>query len=193
LIGYKDDNNVLVDQFSVSFHKVTADGIDPEGSLLINSVPSDHRGADLTGERIDINIDRSNLVEFRKSILTIVKLMVKYNAFIVVNEGPGITSRNVLYLSLRKFLTEEYVKTSYTGNSISGTLTNSGNSLYSTGHLLYDGEIWNSDNIFPIYAFIDGKNIDSWILAYFNQLSISYNTPDQRYSDINEYIAFKTP
>ena len=94
LWNYKDGTH---NQFSVSFHKTIYDGVDPENSLLINSIPSDLRGSDLTGEKIDIAINCANYVGFRRAIAIIVKYMVKYNAFIIVNEGPGITSRYVLY------------------------------------------------------------------------------------------------
>lgn len=191
LINYKDDNDNLVNKFSVSFHKPTYDGIDPDGSLLINSIPFDSRGTDLTGERIDINIDRSNLVEYRKSIATIIKLMVKYNAFIIVNEGHGKTSRHVLYLSLKKFLTNQYITTSFTGNSISGTLTSSGNTLYSVEHESYDNQIWTSSNVFPIHMFKDGQDLDVWILDYLDQLARSFKSSDNRYSNIDEFISLK--
>lgn len=155
----------------------------PSSSLLLNSIPFNERGSDLTGEKIDILIDRSNPLEFRKAILSCIKYMVKYNSLPIVKVGNSESIFHALYLSLDKFLTNDYNTTSFTGNSIQGDLTPFANNLYLTEKEEFD-KIWKSDKIFPIYAFKDAENFDKWLIEYFASLSASYQTSDDRYSNI---------
>ncbi|HDZ17780.1 hypothetical protein LCGC14_1574810 [marine sediment metagenome] len=191
LWNFQDDSGNSVNRFSVSFHKATYDGVDPEGSLLINSIPGDLRGDDLaqySGERLDFSINWQDPAEFRRTVLSIVKYMVKYNAFIKVDVGLSGSGKHALYLSLDKFLTNDYVTTSFTGDSILGHLTNYANSLYTAEQALGENDeekydnIWTSDNIFPIYVFKDATDLDTWMLRYFESLANSYQTSDNRYS-----------
>lgn len=187
LWNFKDEQGNPANQFSVSFHKTTYDGIDSENSLLLNSVPHNVRGSDLTGEKIDILIDRSNPLEFRKAILSCIKYMVKYNSFSIVKVGNSESFIHALYLSLDKFLTNKYIATSFTGNSIQGDLTPFANNLYLTEKEEYDN-IWDADKLFPIYAFKDAENFDQWLIEYFASLSATYQTSDDRYSSIKELM-----
>ncbi len=67
-------------------------------------------------------------------------------------------------------------------------MTNYANSLYAAEQSLGNDDdqkyenIWNSEIIFPIYAFKDASEFDDWILRYFESLAASYHTTDNRYS-----------
>jgi len=174
--------------FYLTLYRLTAAGVQKGESLLKTQIRESYRGSDLTGTTIKIELDRGNqdsIITFRKSIASVIKYMVKYNAFISIKTKLRRLD-SALYISQLRILSQEYMTTTFYGDSYSVQLTDYAKSKYDQWTSDYK-DTWNYLNIFPIYLFSDAENFDTFIVNMFQNLATIDS--DSIYAGIDNLIS----
>ncbi|MHA1294929.1 MAG: hypothetical protein ACTSQJ_20025, partial [Promethearchaeota archaeon] len=143
-------------------------------------------GADIKpGSRIVISLDRNDpesVVEFRRKVASTVKLIIKYNAIASVKVEYS-TPKSGLFISQFGILSEEYMKSAFTGPALNVELTEYARQNYELWRAIY-ADTWSLENIFPIYLF--KGDFDQWVIELFKDLSTYYYIEDNRYDGIDQ-------
>jgi len=186
LWNFEDEHGNLVNKFYISLYGITPTGIKIGKSGLKNTVPDKFVGADIKpGSRIVISLDRNDpesVVEFRRKVASTVKLIIKYNAIASVKVEYS-TPKSGLFISQFGILSEEYMKSAFTGPALNVELTEYARQNYELWRAIY-ADTWSLENIFPIYLF--KGDFDQWVIELFKDLSTYYYIEDNRYDGIDQ-------
>jgi len=173
------------DTFKVGFYQSSQFGVDSNKNL--KAMIGSFAGNDIR-DGTKIIVDKTNLVKFQRSVLSIVKILAKYPySFIVVKKG----NNNILYASLTEILDHDFIKTNFGGKPIGGDLI--------TDALIYNQwkSNWNRDkdtrevlwtlmNLYPIYLFSNPAKFDDLIISLFKSLTSDSSGRFSRFGRINK-------
>jgi len=164
LQGVFNNYDPSVKHFSISFHRPGVSGISRQ-TTLNTRIPSKYRSEEIEGTYIDV--DRSDPQSVIDAIASITYYMQKYNAFVMVKEGLHLQHSNSLVMCFdqRKIYRPDIVQTILSPSKLSNKFLSS----YSEAHYknwatLYNDNIYNAANTYPLYLFHDVNKLPQLIV-----------------------------